>query len=233
MNKPELMAQIRKIWEYARGLQIDGVFSGPAPLEASDNFKRAAGDPSASYEELYLLGLRESQYNILLRDYSFFQFGMSGESDVRFAYYPNPFFGASSEAVAELTEMQEYVSEGIIDVDEFLHRASEIRKSQHPPLVRYDFALGQYVEATHPCSHLHLGFHPDSRWPVRRFLTAKAFALLIFRLFYLEFWTRAGPLREGATEVTFDQALDSAKLESRLLYDNEFSEAETRRFHLT
>jgi hypothetical protein len=232
MNKPELMAHIRKVWEYAKALEIDGVFSGPAPLEASDDFKRVAVDPNVSYEELYLTGLRESQYNILLKDYSFFQFGAGGQDGVRFAYYPNPFFGAAPEVVAELTEMQEYVSEGIIDFDEFLHRVSEIRRSQHPPLVRYDFAFDQYVEATHPCSHLHLGFHGENRWPVRRYLTPQAFALLIFRLFYLHFWTVAAPIRRGEVEITLDQALEVARTESRLLYAQEFSEAETRRFHL-
>ncbi|MGO7522428.1 hypothetical protein, partial [Rhizobium brockwellii] len=92
------------------------------------------------------------------------QIGAGGEDGFRFAYYPNPFFGAAKDAESELSEMQEFVAEGIIGVDEFLHRVSEVRRSQHPPLVRYVYALEQYVEATHPCSHLHLGFHGENRW---------------------------------------------------------------------
>jgi hypothetical protein len=226
------MASIRKVWEYAKVIGIGEVFSGPAPLEASDEFKRIAVDPSASYEELYLTGLRESQYNILLRDYSYLQFGAGGGDGVRFAYYPNPFFGAAADVVAELTEMQEFVAEGIIDMDEFLHRVSEIRRSQHPPLVRYDYALDQYVEATHPCSHLHLGFHGENRWPVRRYLTAQAFSLFVFRLFYLEHWLAAGTVRKGDADVTMDQVLEAARIDSRMLHDHEFSNAESARFHL-
>lgn len=226
------MAQIRKVWDYTKALHVDEIFSGPVALEVSEDFKRVAVDPNSTYEDLYLIGLRESQYNILLRDYSFFQFGVGGNDGVRFAYYPNPFFGASKTAVAELTEMQEFVAEGIIDVDEFLHRASEVRRPQHPPLVRYDYALDQYVEATHPCSHLHLGFHGENRWAVRRYLTVTAFALLVFRLFYLEHWMTAELVRSGEQELTMDRLLEIAKTESRLLYANEFSEAEGRRFHL-
>ncbi|MGO7185602.1 DUF2290 domain-containing protein [Rhizobium brockwellii] len=232
MNKAEWMAEIRKVWDYAKALQVDEVFSGPVALEASEEFKRVAVDPSASYEDLYLTGLRESQYNILLKDYSFFQFGAGGDDGVRFAYYPNPFFGAAKDAVSELSEMQEFVAEGIIGVDEFLHRVSEVRRSQHPPLVRYDYALEQYVEATHPCSHLHLGFHGENRWAVRRYLTATAFALLVFRLFYLDYWMAAAPVRRGEQDLSMDNLLEIAKAESRMLYANEFSAAEERRFHL-
>jgi hypothetical protein len=191
------------------------------------------GDQSRRfYEELYLSGLRDSQYNILLRDLSFFQFGTGSVDGVRFAYYPNPFLGAATDALAELKEMQEYVAEGVIDVDEFLHRVSEIRRPQHPPLVRYEYSKCQYVEATHPCSHMHVGFHQENRWPVRRYLTAHAFALLIFRLFYLDFWTRADPIKSGGSELTLDAVLKGARAECRMLYEDEFSNEESARFHV-
>jgi hypothetical protein len=128
--------------------------------------------------------------------------------------------------------MQEYVAEGIIDIDELLHQISEIRRPQHPPLVRYEYSRRQYVEATHPCSHMHLGFHGENRWPVKRYLTAHAFGLLIFRLFYLDFWTQAEVIRSGDKDLTMDQALETARAECRMLYEDEFSAAESRRFHL-
>ena len=136
MNKADLVPHIYKSWVYAKALRVDELFSGPTALDASDAFKAMAVSPAASYEELYLAGLRDGQYNILLRDFSFFQFGTSSVGGVRFAYYPNPFLGAAPDTLAELKEMQEFVAEGIIDMDEFLHRVSEIRHPQHPPLVR-------------------------------------------------------------------------------------------------
>lgn len=109
MNRAELVPHIRKSWMYATALKVNELFLGPVALDASDSFKALATEPRASYEELYLVGLREVQYNILLKDFSFFQFGTGGADGVRFAYYPNPFLGAAPDAVAELTEMQEYV----------------------------------------------------------------------------------------------------------------------------
>lgn len=233
MSKDELVPHIQKTWMYAKALRVDELFSGPTALEASDSFKALAISPVISYEELYLTGLRDCQYNILLRDYSFFQFGTgSGGDGVRFAYYPNPFLGATPDALSELKEMQEYVAEGIIDMDEFLHRVSDIRHPQHPPLVRYEFSKTHYVEATHPCSHMHLGFHEENRWPVRRYLTAHAFALLIFRLFYLNFWMTADTIKSGDKELTLDEVLMAARTECRMLYGEEFSSAEVQRFHL-
>jgi hypothetical protein len=231
MNKSDLAHHIRKCWTYAKALGVDELFSGPTALEASDSFKTLAVSPVASYEELYLTGLRDSQYNILLKDFAFFQFGAGNLDGVRFAYYPNPFLGASPDALAELKEMHEYVAEGIIDVDEFLHRVSEIRRAQHPPLVRYEYSRLQYVQSTHPCSHMHLGFHGENRWPVRRHLTAHAFALLIFRLFYLDFWVRADAIKSGDKNLTLDEVLESVRKECRMLYDDEFSEVESQRFY--
>ncbi|MCA1426388.1 MULTISPECIES: DUF2290 domain-containing protein [unclassified Bradyrhizobium] len=231
MNKADLVPHIRRCWMYAKALRIDELFSGPTALEASDVFKTLAVNPVASYEELYLTGLRDSQYNILLKDFSFFQFGIGSLDGVRYAYYPNPFLGASRDALSELKEMHEFVAEGIIDMDEFLHRISDIRRPQHPPLVRYEYSKLQYVQATHPCSHMHLGFHGENRWPVRRHLTAHAFALLIFRLFYLDFWGQADTIKSGDKELTLDQVLEAARTECRMLYDDEFSEAEGKRFY--
>lgn len=232
MNNADLAAHIRKSWTYAKALKIDEVFSGPTGLDASENFRALAMEPKVTYEQLYLAGLQESQYNILLTDFAFLQFGSSSVNSVRFAYYPNPFLGAAPNTVSELNEMREYVAEGVMDLDEFLHRVSEIRRSRHPPLVRYDYSKSQYLETTHPCSHLHLGFHEENRWPLRRHLTANAFTLLIFRLFYLNFWMQADAIKSGERELTMDEVLDEARAECRMLYEDEFSNAEARRFHL-
>lgn len=232
MNREDLVSHIRKAWMYAKVMRIDELFSGPTAFDASDTFKVLAISSDATYEELYLAGMREGQYNILLKDFSFFQFGVGSVDGVRFAYYPNPFLGAVPDALGQLTEMQEYVSEGIIDMDEFLHRVADIRHPQHPPLVRYEYSKRQYVEATHPCSHLHVGFHGENRWPVRRYLTAGAFTLLIFRLFYLDFWMRAGTIKSGDKHLALDAILEMARAESRMLYEDEFSRVEGQRFYL-
>ncbi|MGH1558005.1 hypothetical protein ACRAWD_09940 [Caulobacter segnis] len=74
-----------------------------------EDFRHAAMSDETLYEDLYLLGLRTSHYNFLLSDFSYFQFSVNGDGESRFAYYPNPFIGASQSAMQELAEMREYV----------------------------------------------------------------------------------------------------------------------------
>lgn len=234
MNNNEIASQIRKTWEYSKAVGIGEVFSNPSSLEPSDLFKTMSVDEGISYEELYLCGLRDGQYNIALKDFSFLQYSLGQEeNEVRFAYYPNPFLGAAPDAVAEVTEMQEYVAEGIIDIDEFLHRIADIRKPRHPPLVRYEYSRKQYLEESHPCSHFHLGYHGDNRWPVRRYLSAHAFTLFIMRIFYREFWANAAKIKHGQDELEMDAILEIAKQDCRMLYAEEFSDREERRFFLS
>lgn len=231
MNKAEFAASIAKSWSYAKVIGIAEAFSVPVALEVSDDFKRKASSPDTTYEDLYLEGMRGGNYNILLRDFSFLQFGYGKIDGARFAYYPNPFIGASQKAVGELAELREYVDEGIIDIDEFLHKVSDIRYSQHPPLVRYDFSQSQYIDGLHPCSHFHLGFHSENRWALKRKLSPHAFSLMIMRLFYFEFWKNVKPISNNGKDETIDELMSRARSECRILGEGEFSESEGRLFH--
>lgn len=231
MNKRDLIPQIRKSWEFAKALGVDEEFSMPIALEASEEFKALSVNPDASYEDLYLAGLGSGQYNFVLRDFSFFQFGIGSVDGVRFAFYPNPFLGADADSLAELNEMRGYVAEGLIEIEEFLHKISEIRRPRHPPLIRYEYSKLQYIEETHPCSHFHVGFHGENRWPVRRYLSASAFSLFIFRIFYLDCWPRGEVISYGRKKLSLDAVLERARTESRVLSEEEFSDSEKRRFH--
>lgn len=232
MSKNQLTFEIRKVWAIAKLMKIEQSFTGPVALQASEEFKRLATSPDVSYEELYLEGLQSSQYNIILKDYSFLQFGSGNADEVRYAFYPNPFIGASQAAITELAEMQEYVEEGIIGVDDFLHKASELRFPQHPPLIRYEYSVEQYAELRHPCSHLHLGFHSENRLPLKRYMSAWAFSLLIFKLFYLENWVNSKNFKTDDKDLTLDDVYANARQECRILSDAEFSKNEERHFHL-
>ncbi|MGP0060447.1 MAG: DUF2290 domain-containing protein [Beijerinckiaceae bacterium] len=231
VTEANVVQGIRRAWQYASAVGIDQVFSDPRSLKASDEFKEIALSTAATYEEVYLYGLSGGQYNILLADYAYLQFGGNDENSLRYAYYPNPFLGASQSAVSELTTLRSFVDEGIIDMDEFLHSVSEIRHTQHPPLVRYENAADQYKEdLTHPCSHFHLGHHLENRWPVRRVLTPGAFALIIFKYFYPEYWTKGGTVPGGNGKITLDEALIAAKRDCRILPDHLFSEKAGQQF---
>lgn len=230
MTEKDIVRSLQRAWQFVKAVGVDELFSDPSSITISDSFKNIALDSMATYEALYLEGLSGGQYNILLADYSFFQFGGQTDANLRYAYYPNPFLGSSREAVSELAELRTYVDEGVLDVDEFLHRVSELRFTQHPPLVRYENAPSQYVDLVHPCSHLHIGHHSENRWPVRRVLTPAAFTLIMLKLFYSDFWSEGDTIPSGDTSLCLDDVLANFKQDCVLLPEELFSGAAERQF---
>ncbi|CAN5118074.1 DUF2290 domain-containing protein [soil metagenome] len=233
MNVNDIKAGIRKSWGYLKHCEVGLVFSNPAPLVASDLFKAIALSDVATYEEIYLTGLREGQYNIALFDYSFVQFGGADENSLRYAYYPNPFLGSSTDAVSELAELRTYVEDGTILVEDFLHLVADLRSSQHPPLLRYENSFDQYIDLQHPCSHLHFGHHAENRWPLQRIVSPQAFTLLVIKQFYPRFWEDCGMMKVGQDDRTFDELMVLERQDSRVLPDEFFSEVATRQFYIS
>lgn len=231
MNEADFRRSIRKAWKYLDSAGLVELFSNPSPLRASHEFKATALDPSSHYEEVYLTGLRHRDYNLLLPDYSYFQFGHY-DRQIRSAYYPNPFFGASVDAMKALGEQHEYLSEGLISMEEFLHEASELQASQKPPPVRYEFDSDAYIELRHPASHLHIGHHAENRWSLDRVLTPVVFSLLIAKLYYSEVWNSSNEIPHGPGTASLDDIFSAAKVECDLLPENLISNAEKSQFVL-
>ncbi|MET4698264.1 hypothetical protein ABIE65_001281 [Constrictibacter sp. MBR-5] len=230
MNKKDVVSGILKTWQVSESLGIAQSFSNPSPLVASEAFIGAARSAQLDYESLYLEGLKYSDYNIILYDFSYFQFSWSEDSHVRFAFYPNPFLGAQADHVRELQELREFQDEGVIDFEEYLHRASELRRPGHPPLLRYENSPAQYVEISHPCSHFHFGYHSENRWAVRRELTAFAFGLICLRHFYADTWFGARSMKLFGIEGVPNEFLTSEKSRCRILPDTLFTATEDRHF---
>jgi hypothetical protein len=119
---------------------------------------------------------------------------------------------------------------GVVEIEEFLHRVAELRRSQHPPLTRYENAPDEYVELRHPCSHFHFGHHDDNRWSLQRALSPFAFSLLIFKHYYSSAWHAASPLRVFGRDDLPDGFLAAEKLSCRILPQDLFSAAEQALF---
>jgi hypothetical protein len=229
-----LLAQgVRRSWEFAKRLNLDETFSQQTSLAPTEEFRRLAADRSVKYEILYLSALRSSYYNFLISDYSFFQFWVNRDGHSRFAYYPNPFVGASQDAMNEIAQIRDYVEEDLVSYDEYLQHISEIQSSRCPPLVRYEYAPSQYVNLVHPCSHFHFGNHGENRWPSNRELTPAAFALIIFKQFYGEQWVRHGNEIISQSIPSLDECLKNERANSRILSNGVFSADEALQFHFT
>ena len=161
----------------------------------------------------------------MLSDYSYFQFGRD-DRGTRSAYYPNPFFGASVDAMKLIGEQHEYLSEGLISMEDFLHEASELQAPQKPPPVRCEYDPDAYVEFRHPASHLHIGYHAENRWPLERVLTPVVFSLMIAKLYYSEAWIGSDEISHGHGTASLDYILCATKIECELLPEELISHAE-------
>lgn len=232
LNDKDFIRSIAKVWRSADAAGIGEQISTPTSLKPSAEFIEIALDECARYEDLYLTGLRFRDYNVLLSDYSFFQFSMSGNC-WRLAYYPNPFFGASADAMAEIGIHHEMLTEGIIDMDTFLQEISEMWAPKPPPLLRYDYDPSGYVELNHPSSHLHIGQHTENRWPLARVMTPEAFGLMVMRLYYSGPWNSAKEQPFGKKTASLDDIYVAAKAGCRALNPDEFSDDEKRHFFLS
>lgn len=231
LSEAQLRSDIARVWDYVSVLKLGQSFSNPVSLGVSEAFKDCSRDPQKSYEEVYLTGLRNVDYNIILQDYSYFQFGREKDEEFRFAYYPNPILGSSDEKVSEILALQEFVEEGVIDSEEYLNYVSEIRVSRHPPMVRYEFSVLQYDAICHPCSHFHIGMYSDWRWGSAVSLTARFFCLTILRHLYPDAWFQSAGITSGLKVITFDEELAAIRTDCRILGDDKFIEDERHRLH--
>jgi hypothetical protein len=65
---------------------------------------------------------------------------------------------------------------------------------------------------------------------LRRVLTPEAFALLVFKYYYFDFWAEAPPITLGPAEFRMDELMERAKEDSRILPDHLFSNRAARQF---
>ena len=93
-----------------------------------------------------------SHYNILLKDFAYFQFTWESKSAWRLAYFPNPWITGVVNAEEKLVEWEGLTELGLLandDVDEFV---AELPYLGSVPPVRFEFSLIQYREVSHPAA---------------------------------------------------------------------------------
>ena len=184
----ELSKSIKKCIEISAefGLLLQ---CGPAhSLSASDEFKKATRRV-AYYRELYDIGTKNQDFNLMLSDHSFFQFSEQNGQELRFAYYPNPYSFVEYEN--EKKAASELLNDGDISDAEFEQLVSECNFTCDIPLIRYDYSPSQYCKKYHPTAHFHIGFRSENRWPVKRAITPVVFFLKILSHYYHETWKKA------------------------------------------
>ena len=91
MDGRSVQRSIAKGWRAIDDVGLGASFARPVSLPVSEEFRNISLAPGVRYEEIYRKGMELVHYNIMLTDYSYFQFSWFGKENVRYVYYPNPF----------------------------------------------------------------------------------------------------------------------------------------------
>lgn len=230
MNRDDVVRGIMKTWDTADDLGLAQIFGTSGVLGVNEDFRDLIFSDSSSYDAIYMKGLELSHYNILLSDFSYFQFSWEGRDLVRYAYYPNPFI-ASAEDVRYMKEKEELLAAQLISHEDFLLLLKSKGSVSGVPMLRYENAPAQRSPFYHPCSHMHIGFHSENRWAVNRVLTLYAFSLLVFKHYYGGCWRSFGDNAEIEYKNDLERMLVDEKANCFVVDEALFEEVERRSFY--
>ncbi len=190
MNERDFINSIKKAAKHFTDLEIVLSLSSYYSFNPSDEFRRISLSPDSEYGDVFLEGLRQSQYNFILNNRSFFQFSRVADDDYRLAYYPNPFLSGGNSLIDKL--ILDDTDELSFEFEEFSDLLEESPFNSRIPVIRYEYCIKQYNKLRHPTSHFHIGFHTENRWPSPIIFTPYMFSLHISKMYHLEEWLSVG-----------------------------------------
>jgi hypothetical protein len=229
MDHREFASEIRAAWEFFRSLGLERLISSAWSLPVDEVFREVALDSDTTYEAIYRTGLSRAHYNIMLFDYAYFQFSREDDATWRLAFFPNPWVSGSPNAVERVRQWEALEEVGVLDHEEASNLIADMPYLGAVPCIRFESAPAQYREIAHPSAHFHIGRHNQNRWPSTVILGPKAFAMIIAKMYYPEFWAMKSRFHNADADECCDQMLLSAMGHVRIVH--EFSELEQQSFH--
>jgi hypothetical protein len=231
MERHEVQKGIRESWVAVMDLKVAETISSAAPLPVNEEFRKLLLSEEVQYTELYLAGLNLQHFNILLTDFSFFQYSFNGDDHVRYAYYPNPFI-EPADLSENIHRLRDLVEAELITNEEFLTLVNEQRSDNRAAPIRYENAPRGRKEFSHPCSHFHIGHGVGGRWALSRRLTPLAFTLLVLKHYYVAQWLDGANSEEESGNM-FEARLIRARGACEEVDEILFSALEKRCFHFS
>lgn len=154
------------------------------------------------YDKIYKICLENSDYDLLLKDGSFFQFSVLtntptsssiNKGNARFAYYHNP---KNHYTYAEFLE--HIISRELEDINtnevgdlfslEYEQYISEAKLNSNVTPIRYDYDIKTYSPDRHACSHFHIGVNNDIRLATDKFIYPYTFVCFVIQHMYYQKW---------------------------------------------
>jgi len=164
------------------------------PNKLSDEFIRVSQEKE--YDTIHKIALSNGDYDILLDDYSFFQFTQDSVGVLRYAFYQSareiPTYDSFMESIGFSKEdYNQDIEEERPFSNDYEQIISEANLSNSVTPIRYDYNKKQYQRIIHPISHLHIGHDNDVRIPMNIILTPQAFVAFVIRHVYYKHWKLA------------------------------------------
>lgn len=147
------------------------------------------------YETKYKIAMENSDYDILLKDGSFFQFNCqkNGKSfKIKYNFYQNPYIDAKISYENFIKNMYDIEYDLVGEEYRILYEQyiAESKVNQNITPIRYDFDNEEYLEMSHPISHFHIGRNNEVRLPLNYVLLPEMFIQNIVMFIYPEYWKR-------------------------------------------
>lgn len=195
----------------------------------SESFRRIA--LKDNYVHIFRTGLEHKDYDILLNDYSYFQFSYEPDNKViRMCYYPNPYkiktyFDYLVKVIGfEESEIDEWDNSF---EEDFEHYLVEEKPTSNIYPIRYDYNESCYDSdkpLKHHVSHLHIGISNDIRIGADIELTPLSFTCLVINWFHLSCWKR--------NMETIEEIINELKNKIECVNEGFFSELEKKYLYM-
>lgn len=185
---------------------------------------------SEDYDEIFKTALRNSDYDIILIDDSFFQFSCSkgniDEGVIRYAFYENPrSYPVYEEFLISLGfTYEECGDEFFVDYEQEMEEA-KLKRNIMP--IRYDYDHRLYDSFKHSISHIHFGHNNETRVSTSTVLNPAKFVSFVVRNVYPKVWNNA------FQDDYFRDLCLSAKRACHPVKDNFFDDIERGLLHIT
>lgn len=212
-------------------LDLVRTVSSLVSLAPNTNFNSVALDKSSTYSDIYRAAISLSYYNVMLSDFSIFQYSFSSSGSWRLAYFPNPWISGVEGAERLISEWEALESLGHFGEEEVANLIAELPYHSAVPAIRFEYAVDQYREMAHPAAHIHIGRHSENRWALIRPLDPLTFTMMVVRLYYPLFWNCRSSFHGFDVQNCVDLRF-IAELKKMPLAHN-FTDTERRSFHLT
>lgn len=227
MNKAKIYASIQDAIKYLDMVDISYSLTTKIkdlnPRKYSEEYFQACH--KNDYLEKFNIALRNSDYDIILEDGSFFQFTATSDEDIHYS-----FFHKIEQTLTHEEFLNKYLTEDNYDSIEQeyeMYLSTDKTRINSCP-IRFDVAEKEYKEGLHAFAHLHIGVGTEIRIPFDKIIKPAFFVDFVIKHIYKSKWDKA-----YLKKRKFIEKVNSLKGESEKLTEESFSDGEKLQLYIT